>query len=247
MKSDIATAAQSPLPHVPRLSIGFLLLWTACTAVVLSVMPRLGYQAYPRHVLDFAIFIASAAIMGWLLAGGLLVLWHAARRTLWPMEPGEWLVVGAASTLVLRAGEQMTYRLLLWLNWRNPLEVIGVQSISLEAVALAGIAAVFVVGAIAQRRRIWWAAMLWAIVFATLPEMMPRAMYPFVWTPPWATYLGGMVLLLSLATAGIVSDQRRREPRHWLHWSGVALFWLGSALIATILLLYGLGMVRVGD
>lgn len=111
----------------------------------------------------------------------------------------------------------MTYRLLWWLKLRDPFDAIGVQNVSIETVALAGITAVFVAGAIAQRRRIWWAAMLWAIAFAILPEMMPRAMYPFVWTPPWATYLGGIILLLTLATTGIISDWRRGEPRHWLH------------------------------
>ncbi|MCE9554989.1 MAG: hypothetical protein K8T91_16665 [Planctomycetes bacterium] len=242
-QSVMNLASQVRLSHVPRLSIGFLLLWTTSTAVVLAVMPTFGFPSYPRRVLDFAILIVSASVMGWVLAGALLVLWHAARRTLWPLEPGEWLVLGAAGTLVLRVGEQLTYRLLRWLALGDPFALISVQSISLETVALAGIATVFIAGAIAQRHRIWWSAMLWAIAFATLPEMMPRAMYPFVWTPPWATYLGGMILLLTLATAGIISDWRRGEPRHWLHWSGVILFWLGSALIATILLLVGLGIV----
>jgi len=237
-------SVHQPLPHVPRLSIGFGLLWTTATAGVLSLVARTGEFGHLRFAIHYVILVVSVAIMGWLLSGALLLVWHAARGTLWPTEPGEWLVLGAAGTLVLRKLEQIVYRLS---GPQDPLSWLGIRSVSLEMCAFAPIAALFIAGAIAQRRRPWWAAALWAISFATLPEIMPVAMYPFVWTPPWAVYLGGVGLLLSLMTAGVISDWRRREPRHWLHWSGVLLFWLGSAFICVVMALIGAEILPVGD
>ena len=76
------------LPHVPRLSILFLLVWMTAAAAVLAVYTRwLG--ADRTDALNVVISLLLPAAFGWVIAGGLLILWHAARHTLWPLEPGE--------------------------------------------------------------------------------------------------------------------------------------------------------------
>jgi hypothetical protein len=178
-----------------------------------------------RTSVGYVLLIVFAAAFGWLLTGAGLILWHAARRTLWPLEPGEWLVLGGAVGFACRCGPTLE----------------SGYAYRIETAALVCIAVVFAVGASVQRNNLWWSAtMLW-LALATLPFIMPVAMYPFVWTPPWPTYLGGEVVLLILMTAGVIADHRRRRPRHWLHWSGVALLALTSAVSVAVLSLADLG------
>lgn len=78
------------LSHVPLPTILYLMAWTGLTAFVLVVFKR-GLGASTPDVISAGFMALAATAVGWIYLGGLLILRHAARGTLWPLEPGEWL------------------------------------------------------------------------------------------------------------------------------------------------------------
>jgi len=96
---QVAPAAPlARLTHVPRLSIRYLLIWTAVTAVLLQCARALRlFESDSAWVTILAALFAAAA--GLQLFGALLIGWHMVRRTRWPLEPGEWLVLALTNLL----------------------------------------------------------------------------------------------------------------------------------------------------
>ncbi|MCE9547624.1 MAG: hypothetical protein K8T25_19315 [Planctomycetia bacterium] len=145
----VAQLASKRLPHVPRLSIQFLLAWTAVTAVLLGWMQStndLRYSAYvPIPIMLLTVGFLAAA--GWQICGTALIVWHLVRRTLWPLEPGEWLSIVQANllvwwfvTVVLRSGFYPGYG-------PNPLSVV--VDVAVPCTLVGGL----LLAAIAFRRR----------------------------------------------------------------------------------------------
>jgi hypothetical protein len=220
------------------LSIAYFMAWTAVTAVLLAVMTQTT-DSMPRASPWLTAYIAlQATLSGWIYFGGLLILWHAVRRTLWRLEPGEWLTLCLANAFFLTLATQLLGRLLI--HWAGSSIYAWLSTLALFQIgAMAG---GYVVAAVAQRRR-----PLWCGVFAII-GVPPLLLMLLGWmrllsnaTPTLAAVLFvaiavGLVLLL---VGAIVGDRRRREPRHWLHWSGVVitclilLLILGFSLYAT--------------
>lgn len=101
-----------------------------------------------------------------------------------------------------------------WVEWAIPAEF----------------AAVFLLPAITQRKRWIWSALFWNLVLSCLSPyaivILDAKTYISVGTIFLLALMivGGLAtLLLAMLIAGVVSDRRHREPRHWLHWSAVVL------------------------
>ena len=107
-----------------------------------------------------------------------------------------------------------------------------------------------------KKNRPFWLNAIWSALFWTL-ALSCLSVYLIVFIEektnihlsfPMAillavTIVGGLAtLLLGLLTAGVISDRRRREPRHWLHWSAVVLS--GLALIF-VLVMVAIAIVKI--
>ncbi|MCE9545148.1 MAG: hypothetical protein K8T25_06480 [Planctomycetia bacterium] len=216
--------------HTPPLSIGFLLLWTAATAVMLGVLKTTGAIEPRVEALGAGLLVLLSAVCGWIGAGAVLILWHGARHTLWPLEPGEWLVLAPACLVAGTIGAAL---MALW----NPVAAF--------APALAGFDSAAVVYAIAaseipnnSKGNFGWAPLMWVMAASILSPMclVPIGALLLLFIPP---------LALTLLIRAVVKDYRGGPPRHWLHYSGVVLTGLlvGGATIAEVV---GLAMVFFG-
>lgn len=128
------------------------------------------------------------------------------------MEPGAWLWVG-----------------IVWGVW---ILVLSYFINSKSRVPLSDAAAIlmltaqslpFGVGAVMQFSRPWWVAVLLSIVVFLLGMHIPIVGVPMM-------LLASPTALILLVVA-IVMDERRRQPRSWIHWTG-------AAAMAILLLIY---------
>jgi hypothetical protein len=245
-KEPATTVAAPPigrprLSHVPRLSIVHFMAWTAITAVHLAAMRVLvgSLNTAGTPPVEVLIMAVSSTIAGWIYFCSLLVLWHAIRRTLWRLEPGEWLILCAAlsflaslvsrlANIVLSPGETFQESWFVWYRLLLTFE-------------LAWIGGGFVVAAMAQRHRAWWCAfhalcavplLITILAVWTNVAILPETLVIFL----WAANLLFLILVFVFANVG---DRRRRAPRHWMHWSGVGL---GGLML---LLLLGVSVVAL--
>lgn len=217
------------LQRVPQLGIRHLLGWTATTALVMGLL--LGRVRSVEWTL--LLNVAMNAAIGFLAFGVLLIAWHAIRRTLWPLQPGEWLVMTTAAAL--SAGFGAVVLVLIFYEFQQSRErdesIFGGVFIALARMFCAGGTAVAVtclIGAIAMRRfRLWSAMTLGVAIVSALYAIQMFAesdvfFSPSEWLSRWhyLTMLGTIALLLLLA---VVNDWRRHEPRYWFHWCGVAV------------------------
>ena len=229
-QSPLELSESSPrhrLSHVPRLSIGYLMAWTAVTAAILAVLTQAFGAAPGAGVPFFALVLLAlaATALGWIYCGTLWIGWHAARGRLWPLEPGEWLILFLANAFAVWA-----IMVILddprWVNlsWRQ-MELL-VKFIPGQ------FALVLIAAVLAQRRH----NIFWRLLFAEsavlmvsiyVPIMVPDAIRQATRGMSEGTALSiGVALmgsLLGMMIAGVVHDRLHRLPRHWLHWSGVSL------------------------
>ena len=217
------------LDHVPQLSIRYLLLWTATTAVALLVFNWLGMEGAKLGALAGLIIVALAIVVGWIWMALCIVGWHGARKSLWRLEPGECLLLGpgglASSAILMalilskdnRSASVLTVFLILATGWAFYLvrtSDFG-HSSAWTLIHFANGLAVF--------------SPVFLIVW-------PVALIVWVLLPP--------VVLVTLIAA-IVDDRRHQAPRHWLHWSGVALYSLVPlGLLGVEIFLLGL-LIRI--
>jgi len=149
---------------------------------------------------------------------------HVARRTLWPLEPGEWLILTAINVVTVLGGGALAgfWEAGEWLFWGAPAEL----------------ATVFIVAAVMLRDLRIWSALFWTLAVASLSFYLmvlldtgPRSIrrLEIFLLVGYSLIAGFSILSLTLLTAGVVSDRRSRQARHWLHWSAVVL--AGLALI----------------
>ena len=155
MHLDVPSPSAPPrLPHVPRLSIRYLLAWTTLTAAVLVALTQaLNWRA--TNPWTGAVLVIGSMVVGWLYFATLLIWCHSMTDTLWPLEPGEWLILTASNAitlwLVLTASALHPY----WLD------LAADRPIHRSVVMLGPgqCAAVLSVAAIAQCRRGLWSAL----------------------------------------------------------------------------------------
>jgi hypothetical protein len=311
--SSHAPAGHSPLAapptrlaHVPRLSIRYLLIWTAVTAVLLQCGRALElFDSDLGWVTILAALFAAAA--GLQLFGALLIGWHTVRRSRWPLEPGEWLVLALTNLLAVwlvivvldqwrigppfsvHYGSLLPYLMMpaalgvalmlgaialrhrpLWslllvvpgacLFWysSNVAEffffppvyysssrywIIGL----LERIVPGEVAGVFLLAAVALRRRFLWCAALVVPGLGVLSSylLILRFLNPGNTDERVLVACAYAILVgtLSLIIAAVIADRRQRQPRHWLHWSGVlssVFLLLGLLTLLTLAILINL-------
>ncbi|MCE9545146.1 MAG: hypothetical protein K8T25_06470 [Planctomycetia bacterium] len=240
------------LAHVPRLGIRHLLLWTALTALFLAVTTNGLNNSPPARPPDrqrwITVVSAIQALLGGAsLTGCVLIGWHAIRRTLWPLEPGE--------RLLLAFG--LTYLMMVAFQWLCPRPLMSGMSVALAAYILTPVscgAVIFATQAVLGRRQPWWAAVLWIgvaerCVYAATFLVFALNVFAFVEQRSLMGSLmriGAIVLrylfsieatCIALAlVAAIVVDARRGRKHRWLHWLGAAvlggdaLFRLGATV-----------------
>ena len=161
------------------------------------------------------IIVALAIVVGWIWMALCIVGWHGARRSLWRLEPGECLLLGpgglasSAILLVLMLsvdGRSASYR---------PASFVMVFPI------LATGWAFYLVRTSDFGHSSAWTLIHFANGLAVFSPVFlivwPVAVIVWVLLPP---------LLLVTLIAAIFDDRRHQAPRHWLHWSGVALYGL---------------------
>jgi len=213
-----AIAYRRQLEHVPPLSIRYLLLWTATTALALLVFSLLGMEGAALGPWAGILAVLAAIVVGWIWMAMVILGWHFAHKTIWCLEPGEWLLLvpgGAVSLLPVFAllGTFMARDWLAGLLMMWTLMCIGAVG--------AGAAAT-------SRRPTNWKGIYWVNVFVFVSlvcAMAPPLAIAWLIIPPLA-----VVFLIR----SVYRDRRAAIPRHWLHYSGVVLFGLAFGILLVI-------------
>jgi hypothetical protein len=222
-----------PLSATP-LGIRHLLLWTACSAVLLSVSLALNRIVEQRQgvSLEVETFIGCVGAItdGPAVAGFLIWLACLRRGVRFPIQPGEWLLVlGGTSALMI---------LLTMAVWcRLPLEQAN-QILSIPAGLMAG---GYLIAAIWPPMPKWWRfallamAGLWGVEFVQnliLSEFFDNPLAPlFDLIGP--LYFVALIVSIAIVIACVSIDRARHLQRGWMHWTGVA------SCIAMLLLAIG--------
>lgn len=212
MPDETELPSESPrLTHVPRLSIVHLLLLTSLAGVVLGLTVSPGLGRNP--LLNFNM-ISPRLLNAVALSGMVLIVWYLLLRTLWPLEPGEWLVIAAGLSALLNVMSNSP----LAERTRPFFTIVSIpvlQGLVYGAVALP----------LLVRNR-WWGAVAaaTATVIAShnfLAQMIPEFFFRYL---PLIKSLP----IVALVTTAILTDHRHQQRRHWLHYLGILLIagWL---------------------
>jgi len=220
-------AESKRLPHVPKPTILYLMGWTATTAVVLAVLTQLYQVQAEINAPAWVVLLLAllATVLGWFYFGALFILWHVVRRTLWRLEPGEWLVLLLIHSLTTYAG--VSFLATVWEPSEFWLRIGG-------ALILVQLSLVMACAALFQRQRLPWRLLfalpagltfLYALLIlgADLLETVVSNHETLVSIVAVGFMTLPFPLCLGLLIAGIVRDALRREKRHYLHWSGVVM------------------------
>jgi len=215
--------------------------WTAVTAAILALSINWSYRQR-MEALPWAMSIVSAiysTIVGWILLGSLRIGWHAVRRTLWPLEPGEWMLLGLLAVIMANWVDAVWFALTFPRRLADPYQYETFQSLQWwrgirQVVLAAGVAMAWIaIAALVWRQRLW----AWAIG-AGIPAMVLLVINLLFVKARWlnVVWLGGGVIAayvsLGLILAASLGDWRHGVSRHWLHWSGVVLVTLALAAVA---------------
>jgi len=215
----LATAAyRRQREHVPPLSIRYLLLWTATTAVALLVFNILGMQQARVGAWGGLLAVLAGMIVGWIWMSVAILSWHYWHKTLWILEPGErlLLVPGGLLSLLL------------------PLALIGSLSESAWLAVLVSMWILSGVGALYARAIVegpgsdHWIGVYWInmVMFLTgVCAMAPLLSIVGLVLPPLGFFL---------VIRGFYRDRREKVPRHWLHYSGAGLFSLALGVLVAM-------------
>lgn len=217
-QSLAAVAYHRQLAHAPPLSIRYLLLWTATTALALLVFSLLGMKGTTLGPWAGILAVVAAIVVGWIWMAMVILGWHYMHRTLWDLEPGEWLLLvpgGVVSLVPLIA---------LFGNLSEHAWIAGILLMWM----LSGIGAVCAGAAAEGRGARHWTSVYWVnvVMFLTgVCAIAPPLVIVWLVIPPLA-----VIFLIR----GVFRDRRAAIPRHWLHFSGVALFGLAFAILLVI-------------
>jgi len=221
--------AATRLSHVPRLTILHLLVLTALTSAVMVVFTH-GLGVSTTDPISVAGSALSASGVAWIYLGGLLILRHAAHRTLWPLEPGEWLILLAINVMTILGLVGVAENFTFWRSQFQWLILLIPAEFSVAAL----------VPAVTLRKRRIWSALFCVIALACIvpygtffAALLPQSFRTFIMLVQ--VYIGIFAsLLLGLIIAGIITDWRRGDARHWLHWSAVVPAGLALILMAGV-------------
>ncbi len=223
----------------PRLSIIDLMLWTATSALGLTIVNLLRVTLPYGN--DPGVQAVSAVISGLLVAGLLRLAlewrrWKRVRMT----APGYWLlVIGGCETLM---GWCLIYGLFWWSQSNLLSKYFSLESVrilfAVQAVyhLLQACLELVATAAIFRVKETW----SWRTVFVVLPAeslLHATSYFYFVFWGPFgssgalvnlisyglniAVCLGAPVMSLAL-TVAMIADRRGRISRDWLHYAGCA-------------------------
>jgi hypothetical protein len=225
----LRTTPKARLAHVPQLSIRYLMLWTFTTAAALFTLNLLRNRPDRWSPWEAAVIVPLAIAEGWVWMAMALIVWHKLQRTLWKLEPGEWLLVGPV-------GVAAALPLTLWMvgdaQWRPAAMAAFLTVWMVHGLALA----LYVRAAATQPADSFWTALHSINALGLLA--------------PLSLVCGGFILIIyavllpPLGTlfliCAVVGDHRRRAAHHWLHCSGVGLYGIAIsvALIVEVIALY---------
>lgn len=213
----VTTVATPRLDHVPQLSIRYLLLWTATTAMALLAFNLMGLGRIRLGAFDGFLLAALAIVVGWIWMALGIIGWHFAQRSLWKLEPGECLLLGPGCLMASVVPLTLMYA---------RLQSSGGVAVLLFLIVQAFAWAFYLVGASAYQHSSVWSALHFvnglALFSPVLVIVWPVALLVWMLLPPVA---------FTLLAAAVLGDRSRHEPRHWLHFSGVALYGLGVLLL----------------
>ncbi len=226
-----------------RLGVGHLLLWTTATAIVAAVRSAWtdwdSFEPHTRNVVRIG-HVPVAMVYGAALAVAWIFLSARLRgRTNFPSAPGHWLLLFLASAMaidgVVSAVEIYDTRVLgPELSDREKQLFWHLRQF---AMFFGGYVSCLLFTILTRHERRWLilylfpASMLWVLLIihgAILGRWL--IFTPFWWAGlQWVQIVGaGSLALLGAAMA--VYDLRRGPPRDWLHWTGLAAFFIGSCM-----------------
>jgi hypothetical protein len=219
----------------PRLSIQYMMGWTAATAVYLAIGRNLWADSLARQKDDlFAMFmwVAWSPLQGAYVAGLMLFVIRRLRGRWWRLHPGDWLFVvfGVQCVLYLMASG-LLYTLLhdAQDQFRYYTAVMTVQT----AIRLLAAALVLIVSRWLKPWPIWRAFFWFTVPYFLLTSCLRGLWRTSLSVAMASLYLPPVIFSIVVIAVALV-DLRRAERHPWTHWSAVgteALAGLLSALV----------------
>lgn len=227
-----AAAGPPPLPApAPPLSIMHLLIWTATSAVMMafynlvmslqSSSARESAQEMFRTPVMMTMQTLWAMGTGAYLGGALMFLSRRLRGMHFPVQPGEWLMVTFGIGNVINL---FVYLVLMGIVDRSGFRWFFIFHSARQLVH----SAEFLIPALLCKDRLAWRVFFWVSAIVSLLSlglvlvgMIDEMTFFRIFQPGifrWI-FLGLCSLIFLVA---VVGDLRRRTPRGWVHWVGVA-------------------------
>lgn len=223
--AELESLPQTTSQTSPPLGIQHLLLWTACSAVLLTASLALNQAMELRIGISLVVekFVACARAFpdGLAVAGLLICVARRWRGVHFPVQPGEWLLVlGGISVLVVMFGQAILFQLPQQEDQR------AYQVLIIPVGLMAG---GYVIAAIWPPLPMRWhiailaMSLLWCIEFgqavllSNIVNYAPEFLYDLLGLLFWAALIVPMIVLVVC----LVMDYARHIQRGWMHWTGV--------------------------
>ncbi len=223
-----AEPSDAAIVEQPRLGIIHLMLWTAGTAVLLSIVPYLRRSEMFGVSGDDAnantVFLGLWAIVnGPAVASWAIFFWRRRQNTPFPTQPGEWLLLLFGFEAL--CGSFSWLSVVVMEDWFESMGMLFFVPLLLAQLAAA---IPYVVAARRARHSRAWRVFFVVLASASVLEVMRLLGYLPVWSLvyPIISIIGlGMYVLYAVATVSlliaITHDRRRHVRRGWLHMTGV--------------------------
>ncbi len=228
----------------PRLGIIHLLVWTACTGVLLGWTRLLqSVDALPAPEGATHVVYAVMRSIGNGASWTALLVWIARRRRgiPFPVHPGERYLVALGITTTLEASMGLfTVLSFLWDDTIGPWRLTQLMTYAVGNLAAA---IVWLQARRSVRSRPWrFVFLLVSISYAIWALPFCCFSFGLFYAPPliYSSALYGPLLLVAAMLLGIAAGDLRKGRRHpWTHWAGVFTgLWFGLAnLLACVALM----------
>jgi hypothetical protein len=232
----VASAAATPPPFpaaAPRLSIMHLLIWTTTSAAMMAFynlvmsLQRSSTHESAAEMLRTPVMMTLQTLwamgMGAYLGGALMFVSRRLRGMRFPVQPGEWLMVTFGIGTVINLFVYLAVMAAVDRD-RSGMHWFFIFHSARQLVH----SAEFLIPALLCKDRLAWRAFFWVSAIVSLLSLglvlvgfidemsFFRIFQPGIFR--WF-FLGLCALIFLLA---VVGDLRRRTPRGWVHWVGVA-------------------------
>jgi hypothetical protein len=238
--ADSQTAASAAPNSALRVSLSQLLLWMLATCIVLAheqwrLRTGEAQGATFRNYFNFTLLV-FAPLKGAGLAG--LILWgwrrlRSGQRT--PISPGHWLLILPGSVFVANCLDSWLIDAMGHDHYRSmPLWAWWLRFLAWDAFKV-----LFDVAAAVQFwRDRWWRTTFITFTLGPIAGVLEYAIESAVKGSPWflnelAWSIGNLILFsvpAFCAIAALISDRRRGVRYDFLHYAGVAVLILSTAL-----------------